>query len=122
MPILKDWDNGGWAEFSPPDNLKIDSLATCRSACETSDRCLQFRWSGLDAKECLLMFQIRYGQARKPETLQGPEPKEGDAESKGKEKMIDYTSGWITERITRWREERSCPVVQWVGPSITRIY
>lgn len=124
--LLKDWDNGGWADYRPPGEAKIDSVATCRSACEASDRCLQYLWRGQEAKECVLMFQIRYGQARKPETeKQYGEEKLPDGSTKKvvvKETKVDYTSGWMTERIGRWRGERGCEVVEWVGPSIKRIY
>jgi hypothetical protein len=76
------------------------------------------------------MFQIRYGVPRKPDTVKEPEPereKEPDGTVKQvapppAEKRVDYTSGWMTERIGRWREERPCEVVQWVGPSITRVF
>ncbi|OIW26682.1 hypothetical protein CONLIGDRAFT_634916 [Coniochaeta ligniaria NRRL 30616] len=124
--LLKDWDNGRWADYKPPPEAKIDSAATCRSACEASDRCLQFLWRGLDAGECVLMFQIRYGQARKPDVVTDyGEEKQPDGSVKKvvtKETRVDYTSGWMVERIQRWREERTCEAVQWVGPSITRIF
>lgn len=121
---LKDWDNGRWADFKPP--AAPDSAAACRSACEESARCVQWLWRGLDARECVLMEQIRLGQARAPdvETDWGEE-KQADGSTKKvvvKETRVDYTSGWMTERIARWREERGCEVVQWVGPSITRIF
>lgn len=124
--LLEDWDNGGWADYRPPPEAKIYSAATCRSACEASDRCLQFLWRGLEARECVLMFQLRYGVPRKPDTVtEYAEEQQPDGTVKkvvAKETRVDYTSGWMTERIARWREERQCEVVQWVGPSITRVY
>lgn len=80
------------------------------------------------------MRQIRLGVPREPEIVPEPEPdpeKEGEGKQGGapkkdapkpKERRIDFTSGWITQRIDKWREERKCQVIQWVGPSITRIY
>lgn len=72
------------------------------------------------------MFQIRHGAARKPDTVTDyAEEKQPDGSVKKvvvKETRVDYTSGWMTERIGRWREERACEVVQWVGPSTTRIF
>jgi hypothetical protein len=72
------------------------------------------------------MFQIRYGQARKPDVdREYGEEKQVDGSVRKvvtKETKVDYTSGWMTDRISRWRAERGCEVVQWVGPSITRVY
>jgi len=76
------------------------------------------------------MFQIRYGQAREPDVITDYGEGEGEKRPDGsgvervvtKETRVDYTSGWMTERIGRWRGERGCEVVQWVGPSITRVY
>jgi hypothetical protein len=83
-------------------------------------------WKGLDVKECVLMFQIRYGVPRKPDTdTQFVEEKQPDGSTKmvvSKQRQVDYTSGWMTDRIARWRDERPCEVAQWVGPSIKRIY
>jgi len=72
------------------------------------------------------MFQIRYGVPRTPDTLtEFADEEQPDGSVKkvvSKETRVDYTSGWMTERIARWRDERRCEVVQWVGPSITRVY
>ena len=74
----------------------------------------------------MLMFQIRYGQAREPGTeIQYGEEKQPDGKVRKvvtKETKVYYTSGWMTERIARWRGERGCERVEWVGPSITRIF
>lgn len=87
---------------------------------------MQWLWRGLEARECVLMEQIRLGQARAPDVATDwGEEKQADGSTKKvvvKETRVDYTSGWMTERIARWREERGCEVVQWVGPSITRIF
>jgi hypothetical protein len=96
-----------------------------------SDRCLQYLWKGLEAQECVLFFQIRYGTPRKPDIHYGPKPDvvlEADGvtpkkeQPKPKETKVDYTSGWMVDRIERWKGERTCEVVQWVGPSTTRIF
>ncbi|KAB5536315.1 family 31 glycosyltransferase [Coniochaeta sp. 2T2.1] len=125
--LVKDHDNGGWADYRPPpEGPKIDSAASCQKACEASERCLQYLWRGLEAQECFLMFQIRYGLPRKPETEQvWGEEQQPDGSMKKvvlKEIKVDFTSGWMSERIKRWRDEMTCEVVQWVGPSITRVF
>lgn len=131
-PALRDnWDNGEWARFQTP---RVDSSEACAKACEANGQCVQWLWRGLDIKECLLMRQIRLGVPREPEIVPEPEPdpeKEGEGKEGGvpkkdrpkpKERRIDFTSGWITQRIDKWREEKKCQAIQWVGPSITRIY
>lgn len=129
--MLKDHDNGGWADFRPPADAKIDSFEACGQACEKSDRCLQYLWKGQEAQECIFFFQIRWGMPRKPGIENGPQPevvmeKDGvtpkKEQPKPKEIKVDYTSGWLTDRIDKWKGERTCDIVQWVPPSIKRIY
>lgn len=130
------WDNGESARIRLPGGRpRPDSAESCADACEVSDQCVQWLWRGLDAKECILMRQIRLGVPREPEIIPEPEPepegKDGDEEPedrpikpkpKPKERKISFKSGWMTERIERWRNEKKCKNIQWVGPSITRIY
>lgn len=122
--MLLNHDNGGWADYRPPPEPKVTNFESCQKACEASPRCVQFLWKGLDARECILMFQIRHGLPRKAEHITGPQlpPGPEGIVMPPRETGIDYTSGWMTDRIDRWREERQCEVVQWVGPSIERIY
>lgn len=77
------------------------------------------------------MFQIRYGTPRKPEVITGPQPEvvmEADGVTPKKEQpkplqaKVDFTSGWMVDRIEAWKRERTCEVIQWVGPSTKRIY
>lgn len=133
--IREDWDNGDWSRYQPPPHT--DSRELCAKACEDSPHCVQWLWQGLDVKKCILMRQIRLGVPRIPEVVPEPEPdpaKEGEG-SKAEEgaaqkedrpkpmpRKISFTSGWMTQRIDKWREERKCDAIQWVGPSITRIY
>lgn len=126
--VLNNWDNGDWARFGPPGDARVDSFESCGKACEASRDCVQWLWRGLDAAECVLMRQVRYGVPREPEPIPQPEPKEGEEAPKEprapkpKEKWVNFKSGWMTQRIDRWREQRTCSAVQWVGPSITRVY
>ncbi|KAL1845700.1 hypothetical protein VTK73DRAFT_456 [Phialemonium thermophilum] len=120
---LQNWDNGDWARFAPPKDMRIDSADACAKACEAYHDCAQWLWRGLDVRECVLMRQIRYGVERAPETLPRSEDDHNDDKKEDDVKQkVDFTSGWMTARIDRWKEEHRCDVIQWVGPSITRIF
>lgn len=103
-----DWDNQTNNNWKAPATAGIDSADTCEEYCRGEEACLQWNWSGPDTKECVLMRSIKHGWARKPEDRD-------DA-------RISYTSGWVQHRIEKWRSARKCEVVDWVGPSLERIF
>jgi hypothetical protein len=52
-----------------------------------------------------------------------PEEEGGETpQAKRLKRMTDFTSGWVQERIVQWRDEHICREVQWVEPSIERIF
>lgn len=88
------------------------------------------------ADTCWFVRSIRYGQAKAPliEDWREPKLKPGvekpeDGGDLKKSDIVPWTkeearfmAGWMTSRIDNWRNERKCEVVQWVRPSITRIF
>ncbi|KAL7938586.1 family 31 glycosyltransferase [Trichoderma chlorosporum] len=106
--ILENWDNGDWDASKRGPDQGIDSFEKCEEACKKEDTCVQWNWRGRDEKECVLARAFRYGEAREPEQKD--------------DKWVDYKSGWLKDRLDKFREERKCEVVEWVGPSITRVF
>ncbi|KAH6605771.1 glycosyltransferase family 31 [Trichoderma cornu-damae] len=105
---LENWDNGDWDSSRSGPEEGIDSPEKCAEACQREDGCVQWNWRGRDEEQCILARSFRYGEAR------GPEQKDG--------KWVDFKSGWLGDRIEQWRKERPCDVVEWVGPSIKRVF
>lgn len=106
---LENWDNGDWGAWKPGPEEGIDSFEKCEEACKKDNNCVQWNWRGRDEKQCVLSRDFRHGAAREPEEI-------------GDNKWVDFKSGWLQGRIEKWRGERQCEVVEWVGPSITRIF
>ncbi|CAM1509026.1 Fc.00g027650.m01.CDS01 [Cosmosporella sp. VM-42] len=124
---LEHWDNGDWDGWLAAEDANIDSFEACAKLCEENNKCIQWNWRGRDDKKCLLMGTIRYGKARAPEVIKEPEQKDEQGNvipppKDRKDRWIDFKAGWVTERVRGWRKSKDCSVVQWVGPSITRIF
>lgn len=85
----------------------ITSAEQCKAACEGHAKCFQWTFHG---KKCRLVNAISHGmpRAKDKDTEEGP----GDS----------YTSGWLTEKIDKWREAHVCDTIEWVRPSLERIY
>ncbi|KAL7899597.1 glycosyltransferase family 31 protein [Trichoderma sp. SZMC 28014] len=105
---LENWDNGDWGAWKVGPGEGVDSFEKCEEACTKDKTCVQWHWRGRDQSECVLSRDFRHGASREPEERDG--------------KWVDFRSGWLKERIAKWRAERQCEVVEWVGPSITRIF
>lgn len=122
---MDNWDNGDWDSWVPSADAGIDSSEKCEKLCQKEDKCVQWNWRGRDEKKCILMRAIRYGEAREPGPILSEEQKKkmkkGAALPKDA-RWADYKSGWVEDRINKWRKERQCKKVEWVGPSITRIF
>ncbi|PNP60269.1 hypothetical protein THARTR1_00293 [Trichoderma harzianum] len=106
--ILENWDNGDWDASKSGPEQGIDSFEKCEEACKKDDVCVQWNWRGRDEKECVLARSFRHGEARQPEQRDN--------------KWVDFKSGWLKDRLDKFRKERQCEVVEWVGPSVTRIF
>lgn len=107
--IIQNWDNEERHKYEPgPDAGKIASQQQCEDYCRSKEKCLQWVWRGRDDKKCVLMDVMHHGRKRESELID--------------EKWVDFTSGWMLDRIEKWREARPCTEVNWVGPSLRRIF
>lgn len=96
-----------WGPITIEGPPKTATFEECGAACQEHSACFQYNWHG---DKCYLVQSIRLGHARDAE-------KETD-----KHKGGSFQSGWLSERIAEWRQQQRCEVVQWVRPSLTRIY
>ncbi|TWU75875.1 hypothetical protein ED733_005634 [Metarhizium rileyi] len=123
---LQDWDNGDWDSWQPPDEAKTSTPEACEQYCRTQDQCVQWNWRGGDEKRCIPMRSLSYGAARGPEYILEGGARETNPNHEMSQKSgglwVDYSSGWIEDRIRNWRNERKCERVHWVGPSISRVF
>ncbi|KAF7558852.1 hypothetical protein G7046_g5313 [Stylonectria norvegica] len=125
--VKENWDNGDWDSWVAPPDAAVDSFDACKTYCQEHDDCMQFNWRGRDEQKCLLTRTIQSGKARQPEKMKELEEKD-DAGNviptppDRKPRWTDFKAGWMPDRIDKWRESRDCSTVQWVGPSIERIF
>lgn len=106
METRADWDNNIPKPIVAPDT--VNSFEACGAACRQDQKCFQWNWHG---GKCYLIHSIRYGF-----------PRAADKPDENGQGGGAYMSGWVTERIAAWRSARTCDVVGWVRPSITRIF
>lgn len=104
-----DWENGDWGVIDDAlsDGEEIASFDDCRSACERQPDCFQYDFYD---GQCRLINSIRHGAHRDKNQDPGGGP------------VGSYTSGWLTERISQWRQSHVCDAAQWVRPSVERIF
>lgn len=104
---MDDWDNGNWDGWDAPPEAGIDSFEACGAYCQAHGDCVQYSWRGGQEKKCIAMRSIRYGEK---------------AQHSDEDPTQAIKAGWIEERVNQFRADRQCEVVQWVKPSITRIF
>ncbi|KAF2722454.1 glycosyltransferase family 31 protein [Polychaeton citri CBS 116435] len=115
------WDNAAWDGFrAPADQDGIDphsSFDACGHACEKHPDCLQW---GYHLRECTFVHSIRLGNPLEPKIDDSriEEFKEKSMTEKDKR----FMAGYAIEKARRWIAERPCDEVQWVRPSIKRIF
>lgn len=107
--MRENWDGGRFDAFDPPTELVIESSEECGRACDEDLSCLQWKWEGRDMKKCTLLGSLQHGRERKEE-------KGGN----NQEAWVDYTSGWVEQRIRDWKENQDCSKIEWLGASIER--
>ncbi|KAF4970136.1 hypothetical protein FSARC_2733 [Fusarium sarcochroum] len=126
--VAENWDNGKWDFWVAPPEARIDSFEACGKYCrDNNNDCLQYNWRGRDEKKCVLSRSFRVGESRQTEKIIEPEIKDDKGNvipppPDRKDRWVDFKSGWLTDRIEQWRQNRNCSEVQWVGPSIKRIF
>ncbi|KAF2168014.1 glycosyltransferase family 31 protein [Zasmidium cellare ATCC 36951] len=118
VPRKDDWDNAGWDAYSPAeDDLREphSSAEACSLACREAEDSGCFQWT-YHLRRCSFVRSFRLGRARKPHI--DDQKKDHDWTQEDQK----YFAGWNTEHIKRWISKRPCSEVQWVRPSIERIF
>ncbi|EME40123.1 glycosyltransferase family 31 protein [Dothistroma septosporum NZE10] len=114
----RDWDNADWDSYRPsPDdqNEPDESPDNCERACAKVEDSDCFQWT-YHLQRCKFVRSFRMGGAKAPKVEDGREDHEWSYEDQR------YVAGWNSDLIKRWISERPCDEVQWVKPSIERIF
>jgi hypothetical protein len=106
--VRDNWDSEGRFGKRPPEDALVASYEDCEQYCRDDDECLQFVWRGLENNVCITHNYLHEGRQRGPETIDN--------------KQVDFTSGWLTDRIQAFMESDSCETPHWVGPSLSRTF
>lgn len=91
------------------------TLQVCKTLCANDGSCLQYTWHH---DECILENAFSLGRARSPELETGGS--EGRPQWSFEQRRT--VSGWNRKRIEAWAASHKCHVVEWLRPSIERIF
>ncbi|KAK5676319.1 hypothetical protein LTS10_011131 [Elasticomyces elasticus] len=120
IPTRDDWNNAGWDGYPAPQDSKAHvSFQACGEACKATDECFQWTYH---LRFCYFVRSFRLGEAKAPE---GEDPRiDGEEMHQWSEEDKRSMAGWDLDGIRRWMdgEGRDCQTVQWVRPSVTRIF
>jgi hypothetical protein len=118
MTERSDWQNSDWGGFEEgPESPVHESMDACAQGCHDHAECFQWTyWSELSVWEwkspsktkCTFVRSIRLGSHKDREQTYIT--------------ASTWTSGWDTEKITKWANETVCAEPEWVEPSLERIY
>lgn len=119
MTRKEDWDNAEWDTFFPSaDDDPQDahsSAEACSLACRHTESADCFQWT-YHPQQCKFARSFRLGRTRVPRIDQA---EQSEAQKPEEQR---YLAGWNTDKIKQWMSERPCDEVQWVKPSIERIF
>lgn len=114
-----DWDNAEWDTFPPAaeDDVRDphSSAEACSLACQHTKNADCFQWT-YHLHRCKFARSFRLGRAREPQVDKKESSQTWTLEDQR------YLAGWNTDRIRQWMSKRPCDQVQWVRPSIERIF
>lgn len=102
------WDNGGRAEFQ---RTRVGATAECRRLCRADRRCFQYK---VDRGTCVLREAFDVGSA-----LPAGGADEGRVPPSWQDQVF---SGWNMDHVDAWAREHTCQTVEWVRPSVQRMY
>ena len=106
--VRYNWDSESRFRKRPPKDANVASYKDCEQYCRDNADCMQFIWQGLETKQCITHSYLHEGRQRSPETID--------------DKQVDFTSGWLTDRVQAFLDSDSCESPHWVGPSLSRIF
>ncbi|KAK4611755.1 hypothetical protein CLAFUW4_12916 [Fulvia fulva] len=111
-----DWDNGEWDSYRPAaddPSQPNESVDNCERACARAEGCFQWTYH---LQRCYFVRSFRLGRAKAPMVEDDRKDREWSYEDQR------FIAGWDADKIKRWISERPCDEVQWVRPSIERIF
>lgn len=124
-----DWDNAAWDGYpapskGPDDSDPHSSTEACGKSCEHSSSCFQWTYH---LQRCTFVRSFRLGTQKEPE---GEKPKKHKVDGVEVEEPVKqwsledqrFMAGWDVEGIRKWMDERPCEEVEWVKPSVERIF
>jgi len=113
LKIRTSWNNGAFDGFDAPfpsahyEHDPHESPDSCAGACDSHPDC--FSWTHRPEK-CIFVRSIRVGK-----------PVEAKDAKTGLDN-VPTVAGWPIRRIQDWVDHNQCDEVQWVRPSIERIF
>jgi len=114
----EDWMNSDWDGFpAPPGSDAHKSFDECGKACKADPNCFQWTWH---LRTCQFTHSFRLGQPRAPEVEDWRSEEEKLHPWTREEKR--FLAGWDIDYIKEWARGRECSTVQWVRPSLQRIF
>ncbi|TKA61142.1 hypothetical protein B0A55_12343, partial [Friedmanniomyces simplex] len=116
ITIREDWDNADWDGYpAPQDSNAHNSFKACGDACKANDDCFQWTYH---LRSCYFVRSFRLGAPKAAEV------EESRTEDEWSHNDTRFMAGWDVEGIRRWMDGkgRDCKAVQWVKPSVERIY
>ncbi|KAK5165282.1 uncharacterized protein LTR77_009380 [Saxophila tyrrhenica] len=126
LTIRTDWNTAQHdapvAEY-PSDHYTHDpheSIEACSSACTAAEKC--FTWT-YHLRQCHLGTRLRAGLHAEPSLKKvGGKTKLTEDDGTWTDEDLRFVAGWNHEKIKKWVDERPCEEVEWVRPSITRMF
>ena len=119
-----DWDNTGRSSFEARKQSEFyshdphESFEACRSACEAQPKCLQFTYH---SRRCTIDRSLRYGEYKDPEVERlGMTMNEGTQGRSPDD--LRFFAGWLPDKVKAWIDDHPCDTVEWVKPSLERIF
>ncbi|KAJ6790133.1 hypothetical protein PWT90_05307 [Aphanocladium album] len=108
-PIRRNWRNDDRFGHKVDIEGGIATQEDCEAHCRTMGECFMWMWTGDKAKECFVSERVvLHGQETEPEKVHG--------------KLANYTSGWIVDKVEKWREDHKCNDTLWFSHSFSRIF
>ncbi|EMC97839.1 glycosyltransferase family 31 protein [Baudoinia panamericana UAMH 10762] len=120
VAVREDWVNSEWGGYPPPsDSPAHASFDACGDACKADPNCFQWTYH---LRSCVFTPWFRLGQAKAAEVEEWRPPEEKSMQWSSEDKR--FMAGWDVEGIKRWMsgKGRDCKTIQWVRPSVERIF
>ncbi len=90
-------------------DVSIATEAECEAHCRSLHECLMWSWRGDHLKECFVSEGVMlHGQDARPEEF--------------KHMQVNYTSGWLVDKVQKWKANHECTDTLWLSHSFERMF